>query len=360
MLSPAGEFVGLGFVASPWNADAAAIRASGLVTGLAVQTVSGTGPSEQPAAIDALLEACRVFGLERTAWAWCAATDVAGAELEARYHARDVAARRLPRFIANAEESYDAHGDSRSPRYGMLGAYVRAFEAELGTLGYALAAKGITSTPTFASDMTEAQARGWIGMPQAFPLAAGPTATIEAAVAHWRAWGWTIETLRPLAQTYRTDGAYPDATGMLVDAAELEVGLIPYTVEQAMSDPEGRRLLETLRPAIMRLPKGEGANIMETIGKQNGVNAAVDRMIARERELAALGAQLAELVAGLESAELVDAAGARIAMPTIVVRDVDDDGTNPNRNPANLSTWGAYDKLRRTLLILVDAHDSGG
>lgn len=251
MLSPAGEFVGLGFVASPWNADAAAIKAGGYVTGLAVQTVSGAGPSEQPAAIAALLESCVEVGLERCAWGWCAATDVAGAELEARYHAADVASRRLTRFIANAEESYDAHGNSSSPRYGMLAAYVRAFEAELERRGHRLAGKGFTSTPTFASDMTVAQAAGWIGMPQAFELAAGPSATVAASVAHFRSWGWTAENLRPLAQTYRTDGAYPDSVDMLADAAELEVGLIPYTVEQAMSDLEGRRLLETLRPATM-------------------------------------------------------------------------------------------------------------
>ena len=101
---------------------------------------------------------------------------------------------------------------------------------------------------------------------------------------------------------------------------------------------------------------------MLKIGKQNGVNAAVDRMLARERELADLEARVDAVVKTLDGVALVDAAGAPIELdlPTIPVRDPDDDGTNPNRDPNNLSTWGAYDKLRRALLMLVADHDAGG
>jgi hypothetical protein len=62
-------------------------------------------------------------------------------------------------------------------------------------------------------------------------------------------------------------------------------------------------------------PPDEGDD-MQTIGDQHGVDAAVDRLIK-----------------------------------------LDPSGSKPNRNPDDLSTWGAYDKLRRTLTILVDDHD---
>jgi hypothetical protein len=39
------------------------------------------------------------------------------------------------------------------------------------------------------------------------------------------------------------------------------------------------------------------------------------------------------------------------------LRALDPDGTKPNRDPNNLATWGAYDKLERTLQILKNTHD---
>jgi len=39
------------------------------------------------------------------------------------------------------------------------------------------------------------------------------------------------------------------------------------------------------------------------------------------------------------------------------LRTLDPGGTKPNRNPDDLGTWGAWDKLERTLQILADDHD---
>lgn len=66
------------------------------------------------------------------------------------------------------------------------------------------------------------------------------------------------------------------------------------------------------------LNDGEGVPV-GLIGKQDGINAALDRLCT-----------------------------------------LDPGGTKPNRNPNDLATWGAYDKLRRTLQILKDDHDAQG
>ena len=58
---------------------------------------------------------------------------------------------------------------------------------------------------------------------------------------------------------------------------------------------------------------------MAAIGSQDGINASVDRLIA-----------------------------------------LDPGGSKPNRNPNDLATWGAYDKLRRTLTMLREDHDAAG
>ena len=58
---------------------------------------------------------------------------------------------------------------------------------------------------------------------------------------------------------------------------------------------------------------------MQTIGDQDGIHAAMERL-----------------------------------------RKLDPGGTKPNRNPDDLATWGAWDKLERTLQILADDHDAGG
>src|SRR5262245_50523497 len=56
---------------------------------------------------------------------------------------------------------------------------------------------------------------------------------------------------------------------------------------------------------------------MTLIGSQHGITAAIDRLIK-----------------------------------------LDPKGSNPNRDPNDLSTWGAYDKLERTLEILAADHDA--
>lgn len=61
----------------------------------------------------------------------------------------------------------------------------------------------------------------------------------------------------------------------------------------------------------------DGEDDMDVIGTQDGINAAVDRLIS-----------------------------------------LDPSGSKPNRNPDDMATWGAYDKLRRTLQILKDDHDA--
>ena len=69
-------------------------------------------------------------------------------------------------------------------------------------------------------------------------------------------------------------------------------------------------------PGCVEQPPTPDGEDMTLIGSQHGVDAAVDRLVK-----------------------------------------LDPGGSKPNRNPDDLATWGAYDKLRRTLTILVDDHD---
>jgi len=69
-----------------------------------------------------------------------------------------------------------------------------------------------------------------------------------------------------------------------------------------------------LKRPVPSPPNGGG---MQKIGSQDGIKASIDRL-----------------------------------------RKIDPSGTNPNRNPNDLSTWGAWDKLERTLQILRNDHDS--
>jgi hypothetical protein len=56
--------------------------------------------------------------------------------------------------------------------------------------------------------------------------------------------------------------------------------------------------------------------------------------------------------------QIGDQDGVKAAMNRL--RQLDPQGTKPNRNPDDLATWGAWDKLERTLQILADDHDKGG
>lgn len=305
-------FAGLGFCATFQNADPSVIAPLGVARALAVQVAWGMQPSPDTDLLPAWIDRCRTFGLDVVPWAWCAATTVDGAAAEGRYHAERCAALGLTEtFVANAEEAYDAHGDSSSPRYLMVTAYVRAFTQRAGDLRLPFAALGLTSTPRFGSDVTAAIQAGWTGMPQAFPLAV-PGATIAACVDHWRAWGWPTEQLRPLVQTYRTDGAYPPARAFLDESAAAGVGVAPYTVEQAL-DAEGRALLAELAPAVNR-----GGNTVEKIGPQSGIVAFANWLRAQ---------------------------------PDVA-------GRGPHYDPAKIATWPMVDKLERALTILAADHDA--
>jgi len=54
-------------------------------------------------------------------------------------------------------------------------------------------------------------------------------------------------------QVYKTNGVRPSATTYNEDAANCNVGVVPYTLEQAL-DGEGQEMLKTLGPSILREP----------------------------------------------------------------------------------------------------------
>jgi hypothetical protein len=319
-------FVGLGFCATFRNADPSVIGPLGVVKGLAPQIAWGASPAVDSALLPAWIATCYQHGLVVRGWAWCAATNTLEAKAEARYHVERCADLGLAWFIANPEEPYDAHGNQSDPRYHMVTAYVEAFHQRADELGLDFPALGLTSTPTFGSDMTAPIGRGWTGMPQAFSLAA-PAATVANCVAHWNAWGWPNSQLRPLVQTYRTDGNVADPQPYLAESAAAGVGVVPYTVEQAM-DTEGQMLLTALKPATMRGPSEEEP--VEKIGYQDGVTASMNRL--REQ----------------------DAAG------TIVQKTGGKWPKDPLATIAAvpLDQWKAYDKLERALSILIADHDA--
>lgn len=317
-------FVGLGFCATFRNADPSVIGPLGIVKGLAPQIAWGASSSVDSALLPAWIANCYAHGLVVRGWAWCAATNTLEAQAEARYHVERCADLGLAWFIANPEENYDAHGNQSDPRYHMVTAYVESFHQRADELGLDFPALGITSTPTFASDMGAAITHGWTGMPQAFPLAS-PDATIGNCVAHWNAWGWPTSRLRPLVQTYKTDGNLPDGQVFLDESAAANVGVVPYTVEQAM-DTEGLMLLTTLKPAILRDPTEEEP--MQKIGSQDGVTASCNRL--RDR----------------------DSAGTRLVKTGGKWPSIDTLASVP------LDQWKAYDKLERALTLLVADHDT--
>jgi len=111
---------------------------------------------------------------------------------------------------------------------------------------------GLTTTPRWGSSGNGFRAVGSTVMPQAF-TGEVPSATIPACVDHAKAWGWDIAHIRPLVQVYKTAGVRPSATTYNEDAANYNVGVVPYTLEQAL-DGEGQEMLRTLGPSILREP----------------------------------------------------------------------------------------------------------
>lgn len=319
-------FVGLGFCATFKNADPSAIAPLEIVTGLAPQIAFGRQQAPDADLLPGWITRCYAHGLVVRGWAWCAATNTLEAQVEARYHVERCAELGLAWFIANPEESYDAHGNQQDPRYHMVTAYVEAFHERADELGLDFPALGMTSTPGFASHMGEAISRGWVGMPQAFPLAS-PDATVANCVANWRSWGWPTTQLRPLVQVFKTEGRLPDPGPLLAEAEAAGVGLMPYPVEQAL-DTEGLMLLTALKPAIQHDPTTP-EDPMEKIGSQDGVTATMNRL--RDRD-----------PAGTLLVKGADGKWPKASIDTL---------TQP------LDQWKAYDKLERALTLLVADHD---
>jgi hypothetical protein len=255
------RFVGLGFVASYWNADPNTIAPLSAVTGLAVQIAWGMGPAERTEPGDELrawVRKCKEMGLAVQPWGWCNAGDVEHARAEGRFHAECCHKFSFDTWIANMEEPYDAHGNSSSPRYTMPTAYANGFTGRAAELGLKLRALAITTTPTFASSTAELAGAGWVTMPQAFS-GADPSATVAAVVKHMAAWGWPAARIRPLVQVYATDERRPPAQPYLEESATAGVGVVPYIVEQALDD-DGRARLIALTSATMRPPSSSRGN----------------------------------------------------------------------------------------------------
>lgn len=310
----APPWTGCAFVANPGDVPLTLVPS--WITGLAIQVAWGTAENEIPD--EWLVEAHNHFQIY--GWAWCQGADL---EYEAEVHAGAADRYGCVGFCANMEEPYDAHGNSSDPKYQYPRRYLDALPWD-GPLA-------LTTTWSFGSDMTAWQQRGALTMPQAF-TAEVPSATLDSAVNFMEAWGWQRPQIRPLIQAYPTNEVRPDASVYAAEAQRLGVGVVPYTVEQAMDD-EGRQWLETVRAAV-EYPSGaqappeptpepepepepEPPPVGQLIGSQHGVTAMCENW-----------------------------------------RSVWPQWTKQNRDPNNLSTWGSIDKLERTLLILAQDHDA--
>jgi hypothetical protein len=301
-----------GFVATPENVPLTLVPTS--IEKLVVQVAWATSPPPQPVTAIWLQRAREEFDI--WAWAWCAGLDPVK---EARFHHEQAKAKGCSVFIANMEESYDAHGNQNDPKYHMPTLYLEALAWD-GPLA-------VTTTPKFASNMVEWQKIGAIFMPQSFPgeNRIGLTETVQ----HAADWGWTLDQIRPLVQSYTTQNNWrPDPIELNEEAYNLSVGVVPFTVEQAM-DPQGQIWLEIMRPAITRPQRfidhtpdapdqGDG---MQVIGSQHGIIAAYNRM-----------------------------------------KKLDPEGCNPAFDPNNpdalpIDQLKAWDKECRTKLILAKDHD---
>jgi hypothetical protein len=241
------KWVGLGFVGSAENCHPGEIAQWGPITTIAPQICWGTKhPDIDPNLEHAnrVFRDCRQNGLTCAGWAWCDAQDVEG---EARFHAQTALGLGLTLFIANCEEPYDAHGNSSDSKYQYANRYAQAFRTVASETQIEL---GLTTTPRWASDGTGMRQAGATIMPQCFTgeVTSGD-AEINAAVPFMQSWGWTVDRIRPLVQTYQTNGQYPDPNVYNTQSFTQSVGVVPYTLEQA--DPNG---IKTMASAISRLP----------------------------------------------------------------------------------------------------------
>jgi hypothetical protein len=187
---------------------------------------------------------CHKFGLTPAGWGWCDGPNVEAAQAEGRYHAQTALDLGLAHFVANCEEPYDAHGDASSGRYRMANEYAQTFRSVASESQIEL---GLTTTPRWASDGTGMRNAGAVIMPQCF-TGEVPSATISAAVPFMESWGWTVDRIRPLVQTYQTQGQWPNMDEYNTQAWACSVGVVPYTLEQ------GGAVIPTLAPSIAREP----------------------------------------------------------------------------------------------------------
>lgn len=240
------RWVGLGFVATIENAPGQILTDIEGISSVAVQIAWGVDPVK-PEIMQDYLDDLRDWDLKPVGWAWCDAESEQAARDEALVHARIAGNLGLDDFIANQEEEYDAHGDSSSPKYHMSNAYCESFRSILPDIEFAVTT--LNRPGSLQDGMREA---GAVLMPQCFSEEA-PGATIDAAMNHAAAWGWTMDRVRPLVQVYETRGVVPDPNVYLQESADWDVGVIPYILEQALSG-QGRAALTALVPAITRQP----------------------------------------------------------------------------------------------------------
>jgi hypothetical protein len=246
------KWVGLGFVATAENAAPDTIKNMGPITRAAPQIAFGMGyPENDPNLVHtkSMFKRCKVVGLGTAGWAWCCLPEQAAAE--AKHHAALTLDLGLTMFIANMEEPYDAHGNSNDPRMWAPDYYADAFRQVAPNVEFA-----ITTTPRWASSGNQLRAAGACTMPQAF-TGEVPSATISACVSHAKSWGWTIDRIRPLVQVYKTNDVRPSSAEYNLDAANQNVGVIPYILEQAF-DGEGQAMIRDLAPSITRPPAQSG------------------------------------------------------------------------------------------------------
>lgn len=303
------------FVVSPWNVPVTIVP--DFIDTLFIQFAWGT-TYPNPAISLSTLEKLRSY-FKIGAWAWCEGQDV---EAEAAHHAEVAKRFKAEVFVANMEAEYDAHGNSGSPKYMMPSRYYDVLSKNIGDMEL-----GLTTTPRFASHMGDWIRCGAIHMPQSFNLEA--KITLPEAVQHSIDWGWPLALIRPLVQTYSTNGQWIDGAAVNAEATKLGVGVIPYTIEQATTAGAiGINVLNQLRDSIIR-PNLAGSptptppeDPMGVIGNQHGIIAAYNRM-----------------------------------------KVIDPKGCNPAFDPNNydalpMSELKAWDKWARTQMILREDHDA--
>jgi hypothetical protein len=196
-------------------------------------------------------------------------------------------------LIVNSEKEIDGSGDACT---GMIAEEVGDRDAAISMEAWLFNPPSVDWSPVSHLPM----------LLQIFPQESPPARDPEACKLHAHDCG--VECV------YFTYGSYG---GVRPSLYSLISPFSIYTADDLGGDyaawrPRG----EGFQACVETRPDG-GGDVMEKIGNQDGINAAVDRLIA-----------------------------------------LDPGGSKPNRKPDDLGTWGAYDKLRRTLALLKDDHDA--